>query len=282
MLRGPLFNCHTREPPNLLVAASLTYAVYYISPRNPLSAMKIAQLSAFAAAGAVMLLSTGALAQTFPGMPAEGVTVPGRYSNPSQSQELLAPQGATPAAGQQAPNTNGPGVTLEGESVEGDQPWLNTGVDSVTEGSSAGQLPTIIPGSQIYQGITPDHRDTLPHISPYQRLGSDATRANQLSWIGFQPLEEYTRVFVQTGRPSVYRLSSSPDEMTYVIELRDTGFGLTNFARNIDASHFGRAVNTIDAARTGDGNTEVTITLSRSADVELVADGEYLYFDVRE
>ena len=135
-------------------------------------------------------------------------------------------------------------------------------------------------GSEIYRGVTPNEVDSLPHISGSQTRGEAGE--NTLTWVGFQPFEEFTRVFLQTGRPAQYQVRESPDGLTITVRLRDTRVDFSNFHRWIDASYFGRPVNMIDTNRAEDGITEVTIDLSRYADYALSSDGDYLFLDFTE
>ena len=257
-------------------------------------AMNVRSLRALVFAAAVCSLPAVAATQepqlqqapaTF-GSPAPGVTVPGRYSNPQQSQELLNPQQGTPTM--DAPAQGGPDNRLDMSnirSVEGEEGstfMMDSIVGVSSAGDPSGETELIIEGSDIYTGVTPDHRDTVPHISPYQRAGAEQARANQLTWLGFQPLDDRTRVFVQTGRPAQYQVTESPDGLTLTLRLRYTRIGLSNFMRFVDASHFDRPVNMVRTARTADGVTVVTIELNRPASYEVVPDGNYLYIDLTE
>ncbi|MFT6397776.1 MAG: hypothetical protein ACJAYU_002531 [Bradymonadia bacterium] len=162
-------------------------------------------------------------------------------------------------------------------SEDGSIPFSNSRVDSLQ--AAAAERGWLF-GSDIYRGVTPNEVDTLPHIASSQLRGENGD--NTLTWVGFQPFDTFTRVFLQTGRPAQYQVSESPDGLTITIRLRDTRVDFSNFYRWIDASHFGRPVNMIDTARSGDGVTEVTIDLSRYAEYSVVADGGYLFIDFPE
>jgi hypothetical protein len=138
----------------------------------------------------------------------------------------------------------------------------------------------MIVGASIYRGITPNENDTLPHISRFQAAGG----TNQLTWVGFQPFQERTRVFVQTGRSASHSVVPSPDGRTLTIRLPSTRIPLSNFQRDIDASFFDRAVTHVRATRSGD-STDVVIELGRTVRYEVTQDAEnptYLYIDFFE
>lgn len=239
------------------------------------------------------LLSLPALAQTgtYDGAPQQGVDVQYRFTNPGQSQQILTAQPASNTA------------VIQGDvraGVEADYAGLRPSVDAegaamdLTDGvmellgargfsqTHAEDMPMTVGASSIYRGVTPDARDTLPHISPYQRAAEDADDPNQLTWVGFQRFDDKARVFIQTGRPSQYRTTLSPDGLTITIELRDTRVGMSNLRRPLDTSFYGTPVHSVFTQRGEDGATEVVIALSRAAFHEVTGAGEYVYLDVTE
>lgn len=227
---------------------------------------------------ALLLAAPIASAQTpAAGTPSPGVEVQHRYSNPSDSRAVLNAQPTAPADASGTTGTStGGAMQIDGDAVG---PLVNTRVGGIQEGGGYGDQ--WVDADLVYTGVIPGARDSLPHISRTQRHGADGRR-NTLTWIGFQPLEGTTRVFIQTGRPAQYQVVESPDGLTLTVRLRDTTIELSNFRRWIDASYFGRAVSRIDAARGGDGVTEVTIDLSRTAAYTVEGAGEYLYVDFQE
>ncbi len=208
------------------------------------------------------------------GGPQPGVEVQYRYTNPSASQQVLSAQPAATTSG----TTAGPGATLS--TAEGEEPvFMNDSITSVSNmGAAAGGMAMIV-GATIYRGITPHENDTLPHISRFQARA--ASGSNQLTWIGFQPFADFTRVFLQTGRGATPQLLTSPDGMTLTVRFASTSIPLSNFRRDVDASYFDRAVTHIRAVRNGSG-TDVVIELGRSVRYELVRDDAnptYVYVD---
>lgn len=226
---------------------------------------------------ALLLTSSVALAQVQPpGAPAEGVQVQTRYGSPSQSTQLLTAQPPAQEAAAQGEGGQGTGaMAIEGDAVG---PLVNTHIRGLHDGAAD---PLWLDNEVAYTGIIPTVRDSLPHISRTQRHGAEGRR-NTLTWVGFQPFEGQTRVFIQTGRPAQYQVVESPDGMTVTVRLRDTAIEVSNFRRWIDASYFGRAVHRIETARSGDGVTEVRIALSRAAAYSVEGAGEYLYVDFAE
>jgi len=79
--------------------------------------------------------------------------------------------------------------------------WQSTRVSSVSVSNNRDRFLWFYPAHQIYTGIIPAIRDSLPHITPGQTRGAQAQRPNEVTWIGFQPLNDRTRVFVQTPAP---------------------------------------------------------------------------------
>lgn len=239
--------------------------------------MTRAILGALVLSWAIVGTTTVASAQSDPsiqaaGSPAPGVTVPIRVHSPGDSQQFLS--AGPPAADGGAPALEGAG----GAPTLGDeQPFTNNVILGLSTSGHDG--PVWVPGEEIYFGVIPGHQNSLPHIARSQARGQRAGRPNTLTWIGFQPFDDVTRVFIQTGRPAQYQVWESPDGLTVVIRLRDTRIEFSNFRRNVDASFFGRAVNWIDAARVGDSVTEVTIALTRAAGYAIESEGEYIYVD---
>lgn len=256
-------------------------------------------------AAALLALASPAFAQGVPdGAPAAGADVQYRYTNPGQSQQLLAPStsgsttvqgggadGASGAATVQGPS-NPYAEILErrggGEGAEGEgglrEPMMSETVSGVGYMSAEARAATWIDGADIYRGIIPNTHDTLPHVAVHQRRA--ARGANRLTWIGFQPFDDSTRIFLQTGRSADYRIAHSPDGLTITVRLSNTAIALSNFRREIDASFFGRPVVSIDARAAGGGATDVIIELDRDAAYEVTegtgTDGAYVFLDFEE
>ncbi len=263
---------------------------------------------ALAAAIACTVTAGSAWAQTYQpsnmGAPQAGVDVQYRYSNPSQSQQFLNAQpqrGATEGQGSSQGTTQGVtrsnanpyqaviearGATgPDGQPVEVRNPFTSEAVTGLA--TATYQLGEMIPAELIYRGIIPNTQNSLPHIAAAQRRGATANRANTLTWIGYQPFSDFSRIFLQTGRAAQYAVRPSPDGRTITIRLHNTQISLRNFYREVVAAGFGRSVNSIDARRGPDGSTEVIIEMAEDTRFEFeqgtsVEDGvtyHYLYMN---
>jgi hypothetical protein len=259
------------------------------------------RLTLFAATLAAFVPGTLFAQQTMQtyGAPQQGVETPNRYTSPSQSQQVLTaqPPAAPAAAGAAAPAApSGPVNPYQqiidartaatappgAEGAEGADGAPQIFVSDRVAGISEAQPTFAI--EDYYRGVTPHIVDSLPHISRYQQRAESGSRANELTWVGFQPFDGATRVFIQTGRDADYSINNSPDGLTMTITLRNTTISVRNFTRDIDASYFGRAVQHVQARRSG-RDTAVTITLARSSayTTETSSDGDsYLFIDFAE
>lgn len=232
------------------------------------------------------------------GGPQPGVEVQYRYTNPGDSQQILNAAPAA-AAGEGTGGTAEPrrGVSAAdylrqrsarraaaaaaeegGEAAETEEVFATNLLAGV---SAAGGLGGgLIVGATIYTGITPNFTDTLPHVSRLERR-AEAGGNNALTWIGFQPFPDTTRVFIQTGRAATPQVSAAPDGRTLTVRYENTTVGLSNFTRDIDATYFDRTVTHIRGRRVG-ADTEVTIELDDAVDYLLVTDEnnpDYVYID---
>ncbi len=243
-------------------------------------------------AAAALLLGAPVFAQQIitPGSPSADANVQYRYSNPGQSQQLLQTPTttATPAAGAGQGAGMGEGSAnpfqhaldrrnagAEGAEGEAEGPTFTNhevGFGQQTEG------PLWVQAEDIYRGIIPGVHDSLPHIARYQARAQAGSATNMLTWIGFQPFEGSTRVFIQTGTSARYAVNASPDGMTLTVRLQNTHISLYNFRRELDSSWFGRAVSSIQAYRNGDF-VDVVIALSEASDYTSSQSGDYIFID---
>lgn len=133
--------------------------------------------------------------------------------------------------------------------------------------------------SKLYQGIIPGQRDVVAHLERARAQGSSSGAPNQITWVGFQPEEDRTRIFFQSPRPVNYELREAFSDGELIVTFENARIAERNFSRFIDTSHFGRVVERIETAETRGGNVEVTLTVSDSVEPSISTDGEYLYFD---
>lgn len=133
--------------------------------------------------------------------------------------------------------------------------------------------------TELYRGIIPGERDDVAHLKALkERTASDAD-PNPITWVGFQPEDERTRVFFQSPRPVQYQVQEALDEGELVVIFENAELPKTNFSRFIDARHFDRAVTRIEVSETGGGDVKVQLKMSEDVEPDISTDGEYLYFD---
>ena len=214
-----------------------------------------------------------AAAQSVWGAPAEGVQVQSRFSSPGQSQSILtaAPPAPASAAAVPAP-TAAAGAPAPGAAEGAPEPFFN---DRVTVGGGSagtddgeGELQPIA-ATLIYQGV-------IPGRSP----GATGTgKTNALNWIGFQPLDLVTRVFVRTDHEAPFEVIAAPDGLSVTVRLKVPAIAHRNLNRTIDTSAFGREVAAIDTKRGPGGTTDVVISLLSPAQFVTEAREGYLYVD---
>jgi hypothetical protein len=150
------------------------------------------------------------------------------------------------------------------------------GEESTDSGSEAVEQK---PKSDGYRGIVPGERDEVDHLKEQRESGSSTSNPNKLTWLGFQPKDDKTRVFIQTARSPDYNVSESDGGRRMVVTLENTELSDRNFQRSIDTSFFDRNITSIDA-RPGSGNTvDVTIELESSESPSVETSEDYLYID---
>ncbi|MFP4597880.1 MAG: AMIN domain-containing protein [Persicimonas sp.] len=130
---------------------------------------------------------------------------------------------------------------------------------------------------QLYRGVIPGTRDEVAHLARARE--SSSSGSNQLTWLGFRPDDEKTRVFFQTARDADYRIERDKQAHKVVIELDDTKIAARNFARFIDTSYFKRNVKRVEAKKAGSNKVEITIELDAFEQPTVRRDGTYVYLD---
>ena len=206
------------------------------------------------------------------GAPAEGVQVQSRFSSPGQSQSILTAAPPAPAAAPAAPA--GAGATAPAAADGAPQPFINDRVTvggayagSSDEAGDTAMLP--ISAALIYQGV-------IPGRSPG---ATGKGKTNALNWIGFQPLDLVTRVFVRTDHDAPFEVIAAPDGLSVTVRLKVPAIAHRNLSRTIDTSAFGREVAAIDTKRGPEGTTDVVISLLAPARFVTEAREGYLYVD---
>lgn len=263
------------------------------------------RLQSILVCGTVLLGATTVTAQEVAvpaGAPPAGTQVQLRYTNPSQTNAGAPTSGAAQGSSVMTGTGSNPYQAIQerraaasGQGAEGGEageageesavrdPFSSSAVVGV--GTMTQRGPIFLAGADIYRGITPTAHDTLPHIERYRNAASQTRRPNQLTWIGFQPFDEFTRVFVQTGRSSAPTIQRSPDGLTLTLRLPNTHISLSNFARSLETARFPTAVQRVHATRGPSGATDVVIELN--ADVEYQMEtfsggAEYIFLDFRD
>ncbi|MGM0557345.1 MAG: AMIN domain-containing protein [Myxococcota bacterium] len=141
-------------------------------------------------------------------------------------------------------------------------------------GSASGPRTTLdLAIEKMYRGVIPGKRDEVEHLK-----AKDQTGPNSLTWLGFQPEDERTRVFIQTSREADYEQSVDSEDKTLTLTLYNTKVSAKNFSRFIDTSFFGRNVQLIEAKK-ANGAVEIMIALDEIERPTVQQDGTYLYLD---
>ncbi|MFB6263704.1 MAG: AMIN domain-containing protein [Bradymonadaceae bacterium] len=129
-----------------------------------------------------------------------------------------------------------------------------------------------------YGGVVPGKKDVVDHLKEFQKGKSEKSGPNRLTWLGFRPEKEATRIFVQTSRTVDYSIDVTDAGETVVVTLSGTEFATRNFARTIDTSHFNRTVQSVKAREDGEDIT-VRIQLDKTEQPDVTQKGSYMYVD---
>jgi len=135
------------------------------------------------------------------------------------------------------------------------------------------------PSEKVYQGVVPGERDSVEHLRRGQQASQSDTDPNEITWIGFQPEQDRTRIFVQTAREPVYSTRREEDGAVFVVRFEDTDIAARNFRRQIDASRFDRVVERIEATPGEDGGVAVRVSLRSPESPTVEVSGTYVYID---
>ncbi len=133
--------------------------------------------------------------------------------------------------------------------------------------------------TELYRGIIPGKRDEVAHMRWAQQRGAAANLPNPITWVGFQPEENRTRVFFQSPRPMQYQLQESAEANELVVIFSNAHIPSRNFSRFIDASHFGRVVERIEASEERGKRVKITLQMRERVEPNITTDGGYLYLD---
>lgn len=199
-----------------------------------------------------------------------------QYGNQGQFQYPGAPaQPQTVTAPQQTAQSGQPAQQASGEEGEKKEEYTS-GVTHLYGGGAPNQpLPKDLPQEQMYRGVIPGTRDTVTHLEKAAKQGQTGT--NELLWIGFQPREQSTRVFVQTAREADYTMGTN-EAGAVVLTFSNTKLSARNFSRFIDTSFFERNVTRIESKKQGK-DVVVTISLRKAERPQVNTTDRYVYLE---
>lgn len=132
---------------------------------------------------------------------------------------------------------------------------------------------------KMYQGVIPGKRDSVEHLTKKQSGEGSTTGLNELTWIGFQPEDQRTRIFVQTAHEPEYSVRREEEGRRVVVTFDRTEVSTKNFRRHIDASYFDRVVERIETSVVDDETVELRIKLASESTFSVEASDNYLHID---
>ncbi len=223
--------------------------------------------------GALLLTSTVAEAQT--------IRSQSDSSGPTNVTVVRPGEATIPAQPAQRETSSGDAQA----EASGDESSAVTGSYRISLHGTAGtreqererQRILSLEADEIYRGVIPGKRDEVEHLRRAHEEGSRSDRPNNLTWIGFQPEEQRTRVFFQSPRPMEYQIQRDPDGL--VVTFQNATIPARNFSRLIDTSYFHRSVSQIEASQVGDRTVEVRLELRGSPEPTVRTEGKYLFLD---
>jgi hypothetical protein len=138
-----------------------------------------------------------------------------------------------------------------------------------------------------YHGIIPSIRDRLGAPQPETDAKgkkksatkrSKKAKSTQISWIGFQQKQFYSRVFIQTDRLSRFR-TYFPDKKHIVVAFESAKIPRLNDRREIITNQFSTAIDRITSRQKGK-SAEIVISLRKPAGYLYKQQGNYVFIDV--
>jgi len=132
---------------------------------------------------------------------------------------------------------------------------------------------------KLYRGVIPGMRDSVAHLSRARTKGQDESNRNELTWLGFEPTDAYTRVFFQTARKADYKILRKQNPAQVEITLNNTEIAARNFSRFIDTSFFERNVKRVETTKIDASTLKITIELGNFVQPTVRESDNYVYFD---
>lgn len=138
-----------------------------------------------------------------------------------------------------------------------------------------------LPAQQLYRGVIPGLRDSLPHIRGAQAAGLKSEKSHRLTWIGYQRLPDRSRVFLQTYGVPAFRVERGKNDGEVLVVLQDTRVATYNFKRLMDTRYFPRSISGVRSYRRGH-DTYVSIQLRDKVEFAISVQGNYLFVDFED
>jgi len=132
---------------------------------------------------------------------------------------------------------------------------------------------------KLYRGVIPGMRDKVAHLSKAQAKGQNQANRNELTWLGFEPTDDYTRVFFQTARKADYNILRKQNPAQIEVTLSNTEIAARNFGRFIDTRYFGRNVRRVEATQLNASTLKIIIELEKFAQPTVRESDNYIYLD---
>ena len=225
--------------------------------------MKFNRWFSVAAAALLTVLSVDANAQKI------------RNYAPEEAPAAAPAPAKAPAAAASTAQPSGEGDGEGGVTVENSYAIQMSGSAGPTTSSKTSKTLDLKP-EELYRGVIPGTRDQVDHLATARKRGESST--NRLLWIGFQPRENSTRVFLQFSREAEYQVGTG-ENGEIVVTLSNTKLSEKNFARFMDTSYFNRNVQRVTAKKSGRNEVQVTITLAKNERPQVNSTESYVYLE---
>lgn len=205
--------------------------------------------------------------------PTQPATIPGASLRTGSPQNVDA-SGARSKTGSTSESTSDDG----GENQVGYSNEVR--MNSASSGTNQGNRETLdLKIDKLYRGVIPGTRDKVAHLSQARKKGQNTAHRNELTWLGFEPTDAYTRVFFQTARKADYQIRRKQNPAMIEITLRNTEIAARNFSRFIDTSFFGRNVQRVETTKIDASTLKITVELTNFEQPTVRESDNYIYLD---